>query len=65
VFTIDVAQVQADYEEIITGKALRIGDQFTTNSGRIYSFHNDIVYPVQGPGIIQISSLQYSTTHLA
>ena len=60
VFTIDTAQVEADVSEINTEKARRSGNQFTTNSGRIYSFHDDILYPVQGPGITQLSSQQYN-----
>ena len=59
-FTIPRSEVQKDVEEINGGKAVKSGSQFTTASGRIYGFHDDILFPISGPGIVQLSSQQYN-----
>lgn len=59
-FLISKSEVMQDVEEINSGKATRIGNEFTTSSGRIYSFHDKVLYPVKGPGILPLSRQQYS-----
>lgn len=59
-------QVRKDIDEINAGKATRhVGpsgeETFETSSGRVYSYHDDIAYPVRGPGIEELSSPQYNT----
>jgi hypothetical protein len=58
-FTIDKSLVQVDVDEINDGKANKTGNTFNTSSGRIYGFHDDILYPISGPGIEQLSSQEY------
>lgn len=59
-FDISKSEVLSDVDEINSGKAKRDGNMFTTSSTRIYSFHDDILYPVSGPGIIEVESYQYN-----
>lgn len=58
------AEVDADVAEINSGKATRAGDRFTTSSGRVFGFHDDILFPISGPGIEPISSPQYKVLML-
>ncbi|NEO94363.1 MAG: hypothetical protein F6K56_30885 [Moorea sp. SIO3G5] len=58
-FTIDKSLVQVDVNEINNGNATKTGNTFTTSSGRRYGFHDDILYPIDGPGIEKLSSQEY------
>ncbi|MWP63290.1 hypothetical protein GQ593_13210, partial [Gilliamella sp. Pas-s25] len=49
----------ADLAEIKSGVAIRDGELFTTSSGRVWGIHNNSVHPVSGPGVVNISSLEY------
>jgi hypothetical protein len=60
VFVIPRGEVAADVAEINAGSAPRSGTEFTTSSGRIYSYHDDILYPVRGPGIEELPSHIYN-----
>jgi len=44
----------------VMGDSVRDGEQFTVSSGRVYSFHDDILYPVSGPGIVNVTSKEYN-----
>jgi hypothetical protein len=56
-FTIGKDQVAKDLEEIHKlGDVIRQGDNFVTSSGRVYGFHDDIIYPISGPGIVNVTS---------
>ncbi|NET61993.1 MAG: hypothetical protein F6K47_39500 [Symploca sp. SIO2E6] len=59
IFLIDKSLVQNDVNEINSGQATREDNKFTTSSGRIYGFHHDILYPIEGLGIVNLSSQEY------
>ena len=59
IFTIEKSLVQVDVDEINLGKAVKNGKVFTTSSGRQYGYHDDILYPISGEGIEQLSSQEY------
>jgi len=60
-FVIEKEDVRVDLKEIHSmGDSVRDGGQFTVSSGRIYSFHDDILYPVSGPGIVNVTSKEYN-----
>ncbi len=59
-FTVEKDEVKGDVEEINSGFAAREGNTFITSSGRRYGFHDDILFPVEGSGIVSITSLQYN-----
>jgi hypothetical protein len=59
IFTIDKSLVQTDVDEINSGQATKSGNTFTTSSGRKYGFHDDILYPISGSGIEELSSQEY------
>jgi hypothetical protein len=52
--------VIVDVKEINDGRATKVGNEFITSSGRVYGYHNNIVYPKRGPRIIELSSPQYN-----
>ncbi|MBV6625824.1 MAG: DUF4157 domain-containing protein [Rivularia sp. (in: Bacteria)] len=58
-FIIDKSLVKADVDEINDGNASKKDNTFTTSSGRVYGFHDDILYPISGPGIEKLSSQEY------
>jgi hypothetical protein len=60
IFTISKNQVKPDVEEINNGAAQREGNLFVVSSGRSYGVHDDILYPIEGPGIVNLSSQQYN-----
>ncbi len=60
IFTIEKSLVQIDVDEINLGKAVKNGKVFTTSSGRQYGYHDDILYPISGEGIEQLSSQEYN-----
>ncbi|WP_239423800.1 hypothetical protein [Snodgrassella communis] len=60
IFTGTRAEALADLAEIKSGKAVRNGELFTTSSGRVWGMHNNSVHPVSGPGVVNISSLEYN-----
>jgi hypothetical protein len=56
-FTIGKAQVAKDLEEIHKqGDAIRQGENFVTSSGRVYGFHDDLIYPISGTDIVNVTS---------
>ncbi|NEQ65972.1 MAG: hypothetical protein F6K21_10810 [Symploca sp. SIO2D2] len=59
IFLIEKSLVQNDVNEINSGQATREDNTFTTSSGRIYSFHYNILYPIEGPGIVKVPSQKY------
>ena len=59
IFTIEKSLVQIDVDEINPGKAVKKGNVFTASSGREYGYHDDILYPISGEGIEQLSSQEY------
>jgi len=59
IFLIEKSLVQNDVNEINSGQATREDNTFTTSSGRIYSFHDNILYPIEGTGIVKVSSQEY------
>ena len=60
VITTGKAEILSEVAEINAGQAVREGSTFTTSSGRIYGFHDDILYPISGPGTISLSNMQYN-----
>ncbi|NHZ42497.1 hemagglutinin repeat-containing protein [Massilia aquatica] len=46
-----VVDISADVLAINLGKAEKIGRVYHLENGRAYSFHDDILYPVSGPGL--------------
>ncbi|SCC24963.1 RHS repeat-associated core domain-containing protein, partial [Gilliamella intestini] len=60
IFTGTRTEALADLAEIKSGVAIRDGELFTTSSGRVWGIHNNSVHPVSGPGVVNISSLEYN-----
>jgi len=55
-FAIGKEQVAKDLEEVHKrGDAIRSYD-FVTSSGRVYGLHDDIIYPISGHGIVNVTS---------
>ncbi|MCG8069773.1 MAG: hypothetical protein JAY84_18150 [Candidatus Thiodiazotropha taylori] len=54
-------EAAADLSEIHKlGDEIRTGENFTVSSGRVYGVHNDSIYPVRGPGTVDITSSEYN-----
>jgi hypothetical protein len=49
----DPSLIPNDVAAINSGQAQRIGDQFIIN-GRTYGFHDDVLYPISGPGVYSL-----------
>lgn len=51
--------VDAEIDEIIAGNVEKVGEHWRAPSGRRYGRHNDALYPVDGPGIVNLSRPQH------
>ncbi|OCG61501.1 RHS repeat domain-containing protein [Gilliamella sp. Fer4-1] len=60
IFTGTRTEALADLAKIKSGVAIRDGELFTTSSGRVWGIHNNSVHPISGPGVVNISSLEYN-----
>jgi hypothetical protein len=60
-FLISKEEARVDLNEIHEkGDAIRNGDKFTTSSGRIFGIHDGSVHPIEGQGLVDITSKEYN-----